>query len=381
MILLRNCRRRRKQRSVIERLASGLLLPKLWLPMSPGYPCCCGENCFYEQDNFSRSDSSDLGSKWSEVAGSWSISSNVITTASSNAVCTCTTDADELSYVVLVSVRLSHANDVARVLFNYTNPATFAYVEIKSTGFGGGTINAYDSAGLLLGTGNIVIGIGKWHGVKICVHSGVVQVHFDGAVEIAAVTTNTQMTVGLGTGLVTTGVSFDDFSLQRHVSTKVGCPECSGLCTTNCIDGLTTDRIKVVIAGMANGGAETDPNCPNFNGTWILHQDLNPCVYKSGDQPWEIDDVCSPFSDVSLRFEGTGMFGDCVDDISHNHAVKVSCGYGTSGICVWAGCTATFRHTQVDKYDCDDLINLNIPRHASADYCDRSTATCVATAL
>jgi len=46
MIRLRNCRRRRKQRSVIERLASKLWVPKLWLPMSPGYPCCCeDETC------------------------------------------------------------------------------------------------------------------------------------------------------------------------------------------------------------------------------------------------------------------------------------------------------------------------------------------------
>lgn len=45
MIRLRNCRRRKRQKTSVERLASGLLLPKLWLPMSPGYPCCC-EECF-----------------------------------------------------------------------------------------------------------------------------------------------------------------------------------------------------------------------------------------------------------------------------------------------------------------------------------------------
>lgn len=43
MIRLRNCRRRKRRKTSVERLASGLLLPKLWLPMSPGYPCCCGE--------------------------------------------------------------------------------------------------------------------------------------------------------------------------------------------------------------------------------------------------------------------------------------------------------------------------------------------------
>jgi len=36
--------------------------------------CCCG--CLIGTDNFDRADSTDLGSKWSEVSGDWEISSN-----------------------------------------------------------------------------------------------------------------------------------------------------------------------------------------------------------------------------------------------------------------------------------------------------------------
>ena len=364
-----------------EKLRSGLLLPRLWLPMSPGYPCCCGEKpeetCFYEQDDFDRADSDDLGSKWTEEAGSWSISSNVLTTSSSNGLCICDTPGG-LPHVVQVWVRFDAYGDTARIVFDYTDSTSYSYVEIHSNDQ---SVSIFNGAGVRLQRLFAVINTNTWYQVRVCIHDDVTIVNFGaGPAVVGANMTNAQTTIGLGTGGMNTRTSFDDFSFQRHLELRAGCPNCSGLCDGHCIDGLTSERMQVEIVGMANGGAETDPNCPSFDGTWVLFQQRNPCSYRSADLEFVIDSDCSIYARVALRFDPVRA-ALCGDNPAHNHSVSVWCGYGTSMDCVVGGCASSFRHTQVNPYDCDGLVRLSLPPHASGTYCDPSGATCHATAL
>src|SRR5574343_408330 len=96
---------------------------------------CCVTGCVYESDDFDRDDSTDLGAKWTETAGDWSIDTNrlkIVATADAKVECTTEHPTASTKYIVSVSVTLGTDGDIARVWVD--DSAFFAELErITST--------------------------------------------------------------------------------------------------------------------------------------------------------------------------------------------------------------------------------------------------------
>ena len=203
-------------------------------------PCktCC-ETCFYFSDDFNRSDDTDLGADWTEVAGAWEIASNVLSTASDDAICKCETDGT-VPYVVRVALKGGSSGDEFRVIVDYTDSSNYAYVRITrptagtvasfivTVSGGSHTVEATGAAWVHnLGTTTLYI--------QVCVDSVAVLVSTSTEADYTPITQrafgNTGLaggTCGLGTGTNdTAAVTFDSFSIQKHADTQAGCPRCS----------------------------------------------------------------------------------------------------------------------------------------------------------
>ena len=356
----------------------------------PCATCCDVETCFYFSDDFNRSDDTDLGANWTEVpVDQWEIASNVLSTSSDDAICKCATDG-VLSYVARVVMKGGSVGDEFRLLFNYIDDENYSYVRVERTfttevqvklvSVVATTHTVDDSSTSFthnLGTDSL------W--VQVCVHEGTANASTGTTgnfslltARAAAVMDTVTGTCGVGTGTNgTTAVTFDTFSIQKHSTVQTGCPDCPFECD-HCVDDIASDRYQVVITGAA---AVAGNDCPDFNGTWIVAP-TNPCRYSSGDQDFIILPVCNSKAQVLLEFGPASDIANCNDPPTDVHALHVWLTAGhSSTVCTLSLCTYAFKHSQVARYDCDDINNLSLTIADDPDGCDVSGATCVVTSL
>ena len=241
--------------------------------------CCCG-GCTYFTDDFDRSDSSDLGSNWTEEAGSWSISSSNLVTASSNAIALCTQRASGSWFDYVIAATISGTDgDHVRIYFSGTN-----YVDIWW--YSGYTVcTAGSTTKYVSGTQN---------SFKMCVHEDhIIFGTPDFAFSANIVSTTTE--AGVGTGAISGTVTVSSFSLSTYDESSAAC-FCSLPCN-QCTDSPPTE-ISVTLTGVGNGSGtgECSNCCPDFNDTFILHADstcswgytfpececgIAPCYFKN----------------------------------------------------------------------------------------------------
>ncbi len=365
-----------------NRLSSGLYVPPL-LGLGNPWPCpgCC-QGCEYFSDDFDRSDDTDLGADWTEVAGAWEIASNVLSTTSDDAICKCETDG-VLSYVVRAVLKGGIANDEFRILFNYTDDNNYSYARVERTfttqvkvhlvSVSGGVHTVLkSSAGFNhnLSTESL--------GVQVCVHSDSAYVSTAvGGFGALTARTSTAMetttgTCGVGTGTNSvTAVTFDLFSIQKHAVDLAGCPKCEGACNV-CLDDLVAERYQVVISGVV--GLE---DCADSNGTWILSG--HTCKFSTGTLNFDVASACIAGSQIIMRFQQFDH-GLCDSPADYYQVAVLIAPDEATTICV-DNCRATFVASQATEYDCDDLVNLSLTPGAAPQYCDPSSATCIVTAL
>jgi hypothetical protein len=365
--------------------------------MPGGFPrgkqCCCDGDeevtCEYFSDDFTRGDSSSLGSDWTETAGDWEISSNTLITGDDDAICLCNTDHPDGSQPLICIVKMVHGkdNDNLQMILGYEDASNYTYVNAQRLNGDlirlriyektAGSDSQEDTADFSHTEGDPL-----W--VKACWTGAAVQVETstDGSTYTARVSagiTSTDTTCGVGTGSIgNIDAVFDDFSLSRHEQHTAGCEGCSLDCA-RCSDAEPY-QFQVVISGLAAG----DADCTSVNGTWVLDQ-VSGCEWQSARQAYSLDGGCSGNMFMILRIiAADSVF--CGDGGSYTLVVHLA---GDSGLCTQASC-GCFRHSQVATYDCDDLSSLNVPLVAGdCDFfnsgggagCDNSSATCTVTAL
>ena len=359
--------------------------PSLWLPGSSlpssrglGRRCCCIE-CTQFEDSFTRSNSTNLGSDWSEEAGDWQILGNTLAVDSGSTVCTCQASLT-LPYVILCSVSSTSSTNTAKVIWDYTDTNNYTYLHVtfnsalqwKIYRKVSGSDTELDSVTVSLTTTGTTIYI------KICVTATVA---FVGASlntssylpYLAADEGASQTECGLGT--TTQGsanaIRFYNFDVETNSSS---CSQCRKPCYL-CSEGYGPQAWQVVINGMAGAGT-----CDNFDGTWILQKDSGSCQWTTGALDFVFDSDCSQTSEIVLKLMSASST-QCSYPETHNTAMNVYCGYGPPTECTVAGCYASFLHTQVGDYDCDSVSGMDVPSHAAGTTCTVSGATCTVTAL
>lgn len=98
--------------------------------------CCCPEKCLIGSDDFNRSDSDSLGSKWVEKTGDWDISSNTLVSPTDGVVLTSFRQGRPrgVTYNYLFSVDLLDDTGPWGVICKYTDANNYDWVELTQSG-------------------------------------------------------------------------------------------------------------------------------------------------------------------------------------------------------------------------------------------------------
>jgi len=344
--------------------------------------CCC-MGCVYFRDYFDRADSTDLGSDWSEDAGSWSISSQELLGSSANGVCACQEshpDGDD-EFVVSAKVTLQASSSVARIIVDYTDTSNYTFAEYSVSG-GTATLALYVRSGGSNSLQDSTTFTWAWSTsiwLMLCVRGDVVKVSTSAtgsswAGRIAEFITTTGSSAGCGTGS-TGNVKFDSFQLSQHGDVVEDCEACAGECS-HFVDDAAPGDIQAVIAGVVQGPGD-DADCPSVNGTWQTTQTSDGCYYRSAEQAWSTQPTCFTTSWLVVRFVDPTFILNPVPGATHAIAVYMS---GPSDTCVWVKGMEYFYHSQVGKYTIAQISGLLLTAANSSGVCDFSGASCSLTA-
>lgn len=190
-------------------------------------PCCCAEEveCVLLSDDFERADSSDIGSNWTETAGSWSIASGNLATSSGTAFAKALATLPANNGVhIAVTVSGSSSGDRARVIVNYADSSNFTYAEIK---FGTGSYIRLCER--VAGTNSVLKAIypslstGTDYDIIIC-YSGMVLSAEYSTFKVFADVTLDGGDFGVGTGTMFGTVNFDSFVANQIHADCETCP-------------------------------------------------------------------------------------------------------------------------------------------------------------
>jgi len=230
---------------------------------------CCYPRCRLSTDNFNRA---SVGSGWDDISGTWSISSNALTTGDSNAIILWDADhpAGVAAHIAEVWASTTTAGEKARVLVaSNSTGTTYLGVEVEfgaSTGDQCGTIRLFSEAGTL--HSRPMLGLPPNVPVRILVCYLEAELIGEGAsggelwahvfspttcnTSISSLATATGLRVGLGTGASSPNIKFDDFSWYSH---DIEGHETYGSCSScwQCLiwewDGTTTSNCEQTVDG------------------------------------------------------------------------------------------------------------------------------------
>ncbi len=255
-------------------------------------PECCEEEpppCTQFEDNFDRSNSSDIGSDWSEESGDWSIASNKLSISSANALCLCDVSLDH-PYALEVIVEGSTADDDIHIIFNYVDSDNYTFIRITVNDGSGNRLEIVDRVGgveTMLSDTAHALSTGSPQGVMLCVYDTYVWLETPGENISAHVTVGSSV-CGLGTGDTVTGtITFDDFSITtpRSVNPLCDLTPCDEVCScSDDFDTLPTTHLEVVISGTVNRSPTVCTDCEDFDGTYLLY--IERCADPGGATNW-----------------------------------------------------------------------------------------------
>lgn len=250
------------------RRASGLLMPRpafFWA----NCPCCGAPSCTILADDFTRADSTNLGSNWTEDAGDWYIDTNTLYTATDNAIALAVPTAPDCNLRVQATIKGSTNGSQARIILNYTDDANYDFVQVQ---FGtGATLKIYSrrsSSNTLQASVSITAATATSYNLSACEQSnGVICALFNGVTQIFGdVPDATSGTFGFASGSVASGnVRFDDLN---SLVVSSDCYECGCLACGVCAHDPPAEY-AITIAGLTNASCA---NCTDANGTFYLRR-------------------------------------------------------------------------------------------------------------
>lgn len=258
--------------------------------MGGGYPCrCCA--CLAGEDNFDRSDSSSLGSDWVKVAGDGAISSNMLTTSTSNSILRFD-GASGLSadvYGVQVDIRFDTSGDQARIPISgnniYVGAGTGSYAGNAAIEIEAGTPGKVRFVRFSGGGGKsvtreceVTLNTGQWYTFRVCNHGPTIYTLYidDTPYFSASYITLPVIQGAVGTGTISGNVDFDNFKVyEYYAESQAGpinsCPECN-----DCVWPVyRAPQLKVTISNMPVHSAETVhevicADCQALEGAYYL---------------------------------------------------------------------------------------------------------------
>lgn len=195
--------------------------------------CATSEDCQLSADTFTRSDSTNVGCAWEEIAGDWEIDSGELTVAEEDAILrNRVRDPDDIAEVQVQFSFRAGAGVTVLAIFDYTDDSNLFFVKLQPGSHGdcgqvsfwrrtSGTDTQVGVNALLLGMSS-----GDTHSIVICWKNELVKATLTPAAGDYSTSSHsvypveqvaTEPYVGLGTGVGggSNAVWFDNFTLTR----------------------------------------------------------------------------------------------------------------------------------------------------------------------
>lgn len=363
--------------------------------------CCCGEppppppDCTVFEDDFNRSDSSSLGSDWTENAGDWSIASNALAISSGSAEVKCNTPSPNVERAISVKVRGTVAGNQARVVLGLGGGTKwYVHVNFSTTA---GSVRIFEGATERnTSATNLNLALSTFHQLEICYSGGRLEAEIVGVARSYVhydTTALTDLNNGLATGTVSSGtVSFEDFVLDdvdededcfRDIvpsGGEQGCLYCTGL--------RGPYYWLVELAEIVNVSGGTCVHCGLMNLAYVLKPDANIQCFEVIENtacccwtaPINAFNVCAG----SSHPDPATLNGRVTLQVCNSYPGGPS---HMPGIAVRAyrqplGGFSVYAHSQSIQIDCKDKSGLSIARLFGSTWsCDDSSATATVTAL
>jgi hypothetical protein len=310
----------------------------------PGFPCCC-TGCDIASDEFDRA---SVGSGWTQVSGSWSISSDRLETSDSDALVIFATDHPEGSSSHHISVlgQVSDTESKIRGIVAYDSADDYIFAELMINASDCSEIKFFERVGgstsQIGDTRKIgLLAAGTDYRLEVCFQDDTYP-NDDGEMcvklslsddsrswtfcESSITATGDQ--VGLGTGTLTSSgsASFESFEWNISKKDQGSCPDCKG---STCL----------LLSDTFTRADSTDLGCnwTETSGSWEI--DDNELVTSSASA--QVTTTMTNFRPGYDIIEGTFRFGTGVSDTaatgdvarmmldvdgSDSHALQVTCG-------------------------------------------------------
>jgi hypothetical protein len=339
---------------------------------NPGCRCC---GCDYAKDEFTRANTSTLGSTWNERSGSWNIASNKATTSSTNALAIHNTPADpSLPMVVEATVKGATTNDLLRLIIGYLDDNNYLFAEAKIN-TGTSALRLWKRSGgvnmaLAAASGSTTTqALNAWT-FRLCYRNGMFSMGGDITGQtVSAIAPGSYGGIATG-GTVGSLITFDDFRISGGKSENaLRCPVCGGGCSC-CTDG-GPGLFKIVVAGIGANSSGFPPG--NLNGTWFARSTGSNCDHAT---------------DLVTTSTNCGGFGTYAADILTNIACDLTTVTVTATIryfCIgFPGISnfVTYSTTMSRPQACLDFNGLVLPFASSPGGTTGYTgSTCTLTAL
>jgi hypothetical protein len=275
-------------------ISACLVLPALFMPV--------GVNCTIFTDSFA---TDRTGTDYTTVSGSFTVSSNVMTTTSAGALIVENSSGSTGHGRVSVSGKVDTTGGSLRVIGSYTDSSNYLFGEMTING-GSSTLKLWkkvSGSDTQLGSTSTFSGsTATFYSVDLCWDGTTATTTINaGANFSTGAYTGTSNQAGLGASPNGGTVTFDDFLFEKHHSDDSACARCGCTSCGQC-SGETPSQIQCVTTGVAN---TTCIDCGNFNATWII--DFLPftpsgatnCCNYSGPNPA----ICSSVSGMTLTWK------------------------------------------------------------------------------
>lgn len=243
----------------------------------PNCPCC---TCKEYSDEFTRSDSTNIGGDWTEEAGAWEIASNKLRTTSTDAVAVYAYEPSSDSFTFGVDLTFSLLSSGKLRLYCRLDADNYVCGEAKLGSLSvGGYVRLISCTA---GTETVIAQVGNRSGRywRMCVDSdaGVVAFgtsstetgEFDAAAVAYISPPGKQLAVGTGDELWAGGpyMDFDTFTVWKPGSAS-DCPVCRRCCDSG---QWPREEVQLELTGLSNttSGSDGCTSCTSLHGTYTL---------------------------------------------------------------------------------------------------------------
>jgi len=232
--------------------------------------CCCDCDCLVTEDDFSTNTISD----YTQVSGTWSVSSGKLKCGDNNAVLLLKQDAgSEHCFALFVQ-----KGTLWKILFAYKDSSNHLYAKFDVNAFGVSTTELHevvDGVDSTLDTNTQIPGSGYF---AVCYRNGEAALSSSledpedwptgtssySAVAFSAVSDPSALGTKVGVEIITTtvDVEFDEFELRNFCGTE--CPNCLA---KGCLAGTEITSVTLTISGVTDDLCDA---CSDWNATYVL---------------------------------------------------------------------------------------------------------------